>query len=325
MKRATFITWEQLKVGVVILIALAILVFGVFTLGRAANLFTDRYELVALLPSVNGLRIGGSVAVAGQISGTVKDIEFLEPDNDTTQNIVVTFEVDKTLQAQIREDSEARLRTLGLLGDKFIDISPGTPQFAVLREGDTIAVSPSLDYEEIIARAADAVDDMVQLTADLKEISGGLVRGEGTIGQLLSNRTLYDELTSALTRMNSLMASLQNPNGTFGRLLEDPTLYNNMTEVVASMDSLLAAVNNSEGSFRKFVSDTTLYANIVDMAQSADSILTLMSEGEGFAARMLHDQELYDKLNKLVTDLNAILEEVRANPEKYMEGIIKVF
>ena len=79
MKRATFITWEQLKVGGMILVALAILTVAVFKLGEAANLFSKRYELVAFLPSANGLRVGGSVTVAGQLAGTVSSIDFLAP------------------------------------------------------------------------------------------------------------------------------------------------------------------------------------------------------------------------------------------------------
>ena len=132
MKRATFITWEQLKVGLMILLALGILTVAVFKLGEAANLFSRRYKLVALLPSANGLRVGGTVTVAGQLAGTVASIDFLPPDADTTRNLRVVVEVDQALQQQVREDSRARLRTLGLLGDKIVDISPGTPRHAVL-------------------------------------------------------------------------------------------------------------------------------------------------------------------------------------------------
>src|SRR5215217_2120741 len=117
MKRATFITWEQLKVGAVILVAIGVLTVAMFKLGEAANLFVKHYRLVAFLPSANGLRVGGSVTVAGQLAGTVAAIEFLPPDADTTRNLRVEVEIDQALQQQVREDSRARIRTLGLLGD----------------------------------------------------------------------------------------------------------------------------------------------------------------------------------------------------------------
>src|SRR5688572_24928077 len=134
MKRATFITWEQLKVGAVILVAIGILNVAIFKLGEAANLFTKRNPLLACLPSATGLRVWGSVTVAGQLAGTVSAIDFLSPDADTTRNLRVEVEIDQALQPQVREDSRARIRTLGLLGDKIVDISPGKIGRASCRE-----------------------------------------------------------------------------------------------------------------------------------------------------------------------------------------------
>ena len=325
MKRSTFITWDQLKVGLIIVVGLAVLTVAIFRLGQAANLFTKRYTLVAFLPSASGLRQGGSVTVAGQLAGTVKSIDFLPPDADTTRNLKVVVEIDQNLSDQVREDSEGKLRTLGLLGDKMFDISPGTPKFSKLTEGDTIPMGVSLDYESVIAQASGAVGDMVQLTHDLKEISGGIVRGEGTMGQLITNRSLYDELTGTLTRTNLLMARLQNPNGSVGKMLDDPALYQNLTAMVTSVDTLVRQLNNKNGTIGRMLSDDTLYTKLVGVASGADSLVKLMTRGDGFAAKLLADQKLYDNLNKAVTDLNEILADVRRNPKKYMKGIIKVF
>ena len=325
MKRSTFITWDQLKVGLIIVVGLAVLTVAIFRLGQAANLFTKRYTLVAFLPSASGLRQGGSVTVAGQLAGTVKSIEFLPPDADTARNLKVIVQIDRDLSEQVREDSEGKLRTLGLLGDKMFDISPGTPKFSKLAEGDTIPMGVSLDYEMVIAQASGAVGDMVQLTHDLKDISGGIVRGEGTMGQLITNRSLYDELTGTLTRTNQLMARLQNPNGSVGKMLDDPALYQNLTAMVTSVDTLVRQLNNKNGTIGRMLSDDTLYTKLVGVASGADSLVKLMTRGDGFAAKLLADQKLYDNLNKAVTDLNEILADVRRNPKKYTKGMIKVF
>ena len=325
MKRSTFITWDQLKVGLLILAALAVMVLAVFQLGRAANLFSDRYELVTFLPNANGLRVGGQVTVAGQIAGAVKKIEFLPVDGDSTRNLIVTVGVDEKLRDQIRGDSKARLRTMGLLGDKIFDISPGTPRYAVLQPGDTLPLGESLDLENVIQRASGAVDDMVGLTHDLRDITGGIVRGEGTVGQLLTNRTLYDELTATLGRTNQMLTRLQNRNGTIGRLIEDPRLYDNAVRAIASVDTLVRAFNNPDGTLGRLVSDTALYAHLVGIAQGGDSLVKMLSSGEGTASKLLSDPQLYDQLLKSVTDLNKILDEVRRNPERYLRGVIKVF
>ena len=325
MKRATFITWEQLKVGGMIIVALGILTVAVFKLGEAANLFSKRYKLVVLLPSANGLRVGGSVTVAGQLAGTVSSIEFLPPDADTTRNLKVIVDVDQQLQQQVREDSRARLRTLGLLGDKIVDITPGTPRYAVLPANDTIQVEPALDYEAVLLQASGAVDDMVQLTRDLKGITGGIARGEGTVGQLLTNRSLYDELNGTLARTNALVNRLQAPNGSFAKLLDDPALYQNLSSMIGSVDSLVRQMRAQNGTLGRLLTDDSLYTHLVGITSGADSLIQQISHGNGLAAKLVSDQQLYEQLTKTITDLNAILADVRQNPRKYTKGMIKVF
>jgi len=324
MKRSSVITWEQLKVGVVVLGALGILAVAVYKLGQAANLFHRRYELVACLANANGLMPGGTVFVAGQFAGTIKSIEFLPVDNDTTRNLRVRLGIDASLRDQIRGDSKAKIRTLGLLGDKVIDISIGTPRYAALQQGDTIAVAPSLDYEQILAQAAGAVTDMVDLTHDLRKLTGGILAGEGTVGQLVTNRALYDQFVGTMSRANSMLAKFENPNGTVAHLLDDPTLYNRFVTLIGSADSLVLALNNKDGTIGKLLRDDSLYFHFVSMAQAGDSLMKVLSNGQGPLARFMTDPTLYDRLNKLTTDLGAILDDVRKDPRRYTRGLVCV-
>jgi phospholipid/cholesterol/gamma-HCH transport system substrate-binding protein len=324
MKRSAYITWDQLKVGSIIIVALLIMTLAIYKLGQAANLFSRRYELVTFLKDVAGLRQGGSVTIAGQLAGVVKDIELLPVDADTTRNVKVIFEVNEDLREQVRADSRARLRTMGLLGDKVLEVSVGTPRNSRLTEGDTVPSEATMDYEAIIAQAAGAVDDVVALTRDLRQLTGGIVRGEGTMGQLLTNRTLYDRLTATMGQLNATLARIQNSQGTLGRLIDDPTMYNRLVAVLRSADSLFLAINHSQGTLGKLIRDTTLYANMVGVSQSADSAMRMLTNPNGTLGRVLTDHQLYDQLNKLATDLNAILADVRRDPQRYTKGLITV-
>src|SRR5215204_3580709 len=102
--------------------AIGIKAGGNLKLGQAAHLFTKRYTLVSFVPNTAGLRVGGQVTVAGQLAGSVKTIEFLPVDADTMKNLKIIIEVDQAVQPQVRRDSQAKLKTLGLLGDKVFDI-----------------------------------------------------------------------------------------------------------------------------------------------------------------------------------------------------------
>ncbi|HEY9225666.1 MAG TPA: MlaD family protein [Gemmatimonadaceae bacterium] len=322
MKRSSFITWDQLKVGGIILAALMVLGVAIYKLGQSANLFHRRYELVAYLANGNGLREGGTVFVAGQYAGTIKSIEFLPVDNDTTKNLKLKLAIDAALKDQIRSDSKAKVRTLGLLGDKVIDISIGTPRYGVLQTGDTIVVAPSLDYEAVLAQAAGAVGDMVELTHDMRRLTGGLIKGEGTIGQLITNRRLYDEFVGTMGRANAMLVQFENPHGTIGRMLNDPALYNRFVSVITSADSLVLALNDKNGTLGKLLRDDTLYTHLVNMAVSGDSLARMLSNGNGMMGRLMSDPTLYDKLNKLTTDLSAILDDVRKDPRRYTRGLV---
>ena len=308
-----------------ILLGLGIMTVAIYKLGQAANLFTSRYALVTFFPNANGLREGGAVALNGQQVGTVKKIEFLPVDADTTRNLKVTIEIDEQVREQVREDSKARVRTMGLLGDKMVDITSGTPRYAVLPPGDTVQTAHALDYEQVIAQAATAVDDMVALTHDLREITGGIVRGDGTVGQLMTNRALYDEMTGTVTKMNAMLTRLQNPHGSFARFLDDPRFYDRTVAMLGALDSLLTQINSKEGSIGLMLRDTSMYYSLKGMTASGDSLLKALTQGDGFAAKMLRDDQLYDKLNKTLTDANAMLADMRQNPRKYFRGMIKVF
>jgi phospholipid/cholesterol/gamma-HCH transport system substrate-binding protein len=325
MKRSTVITWDQLKVGAVILVALVVIAVAILKLGQAAHLFTKRYTLVSFVPNTAGLRVGGQVTVAGQLAGAVKSIDFLPVDADTTRNIKIVVEVDKSVQQQVRRDSEAKLKTLGLLGDKVFDISPGTPRYPVLSDGDTLTLGDALDYEAVLVQASGALDQVVSLTGSLQKVANGVVAGNGTMGQLLTNRMLYDNLNSTLASTNALMARLENPKGTVGQLLNDPALYNNLNRTLAAADTLVSQLGSANGSVGKLMRDDSLYTQLVTTVSGMNTLVTSLSNGKGTMNKLFTDDQMYTELLKAVTSLNAVLADVRRDPRRYTGGLIKVF
>lgn len=325
MKRSSFITWDQLKVGALIIIALLITGVAVLKLGQQGNIFAKRYTLTSFLGNASGLRVGGGVTVAGQLAGNIKAIEFLPPDTDTLRNVRLILEVNQELSAQVRKDSRAKIKTLGLLGDKVFDISPGTPSFRPLREGDTLIIVPSIDYEAVVQQASGAITEVVGLTADIKKMTGGISRGEGTIGQLVTNRQLYDQINNTLAHTSALMTKLENPRGTVGKLLNDPALYNSVNRTLNSVDTLIAQIGSGDGTVGKLLKDDSLYVQLVSIASTTDALVKNLSQGNGTIQKLFTDQQLYDQLVKAVTELNAVLVDVRRDPRRYTKGMIKVF
>lgn len=325
MKRSIGITWDQLRVAVVVLIALITLVFSIYKLGKAANLFTTRYTLYTFVPNARGITRGGSVTIAGVVAGTVQDIRFMPVGSDSTRKLQLTLSVDERLQDQVRSDSRASVRSLGLLGDKVLDISSGSPRYNVLQPNDTVRTNPVVDVDDVIAQAAVVVRDAVQLTADLKTITGGIVRGDGTMGQLVTNRSLYTQLTGTLTHIDALLGRLDNPHGTVGRLIDDPALYDKLTSTVGSLDSLMQRIGDQHGTLGRLLSDDTLYNRLSSAAGGADSLMRTLNSGQGSAGKLLRDQQLYDQLTQAVSNLNAMLADIKKDPRRYTRGLVRVF
>jgi len=329
MKRSAVITWDQLKVGIVIVVAIAVIGVAILKLGQSAHLFTRRYTLVTFVPSTAGLRVGGQVTVAGQLAGSVKSVDFLPVDVDTTRNLKITVEIDKSLQDQVRRDSQAKLKTQGLLGDKIFDITPGTPKFAVLQDGDTLKLGEALDYEAVLVQASTALDQVSSLTGSLQKVANEVATGEGTIGQLMTNRSLYDQLNSTLASTNVMISRLQNPKGTIGQLLNDPTMYNNLNHMLGSADTLVAAlgtgVNSGNGTVGKLLRDDELYKRLVTAVAGVDTLVGAMQHGNGTVNKLFTDAEMYDQILKAVTSLNSVLADVRRDPRRYTKGLITVF
>lgn len=325
MRRSELITKDALRVGVLAIVALGVLAYAIVKLGRAARLFTTRYTLVSFVPNAAGLREGGQVTVAGQLAGSITKIEFLPVDEDTTRNLRLTVQIDTKLQDQVRKDSRVILRNQGLLGDRYFDIIPGTPRYAALRQGDTLLLGNSVDYEMMIQRASSALTDVVGLTHDLRGLTQSLVKGQGTMGQLLTNRQLYDQLNGTLTATSTLLARLQNPNGSVGKLLDDPQLYVNLTRMIGQVDTLVTHINSGKGTAGKLLQDDSLYTNLVSVTARADSLVSVMSHGNGTASKLFTDSQLYDQLVAAIRHLNEVLADVKQNPKKYTKGAISIF
>ncbi|HUQ21003.1 MAG TPA: MlaD family protein [Gemmatimonadaceae bacterium] len=325
MRRSTFITYDQLKVGLMILLAMAIMVVAIFKLGQQAKLFSKRYTLVAFVPSTSGLREGAQVTLAGQLVGAIKTIDFLPVDRDTTKNLRITVEVDQAVTEQVRRDSRAVLRSVGLLGDKLFDITVGTPGYRTLHDGDTLTLSNALDIDAVLKQASGTLYKVDSITGTMQRLVNGVSNGQGTMGQLVTSRTLYDQLNTTLASTNGLMVRLQNPRGTIGRFLDDPALYNNLNRVLGSADTVVAQLTGSQGTVGKLLRDDQLYTKLVSTVSSLDTLVGSMSKGNGTVQRLFTDQELYNRLLSTVTELNTVLVDVRRDPRRYTKGLITVF
>lgn len=323
MRRSATVTWDQVRVGLVLIAALTILSLGVFLIGDIGDVFGRRYRLVTLMESAAGLVPGAPVQVAGQNVGQVDRIEFIRPEDrpQSGEAVAVWLGVKVGIREQIRSDSRARVRTQGLLGDRLIDIEPGSADQRVLEEGDTVAAAPALSYQELLGQAADAVQSLTTLSRDLTDALAGVARGEGTLGRLLVDDSLYAQLVELSAGVNAVLGPLGEGEGALGRLLRDESLYERLVSATARLDSLSEDVLQGEGTLGRLVRSDSLYRALAASAARADSLLGAVSRGEGMMGRLVTDERLYEELLKTVVDLNALVQELRADPDRFIPPV----
>jgi len=266
--------------------------------------------------------------------GQVTHIGFIPVDQKRgAPNLELQLDIAENVKDQIRRDSRAFMRAQGLLGDKYVDISPGTRRAAVLQPMDTLVAEPVLDLEQFMARGSAVLDSASKVVAAVSHIAQSLMHGEGTAGQLLTNDELYIRMSTATSEMQTMLEQFSNPDGTFGHLMRDRTLYNRMVSAVTRVDSLGAALVRGQGTLGQLIQSDSLYRSFFRGATRADSalgnlsgFLNKMTQGSGAVQRMLTDPKLYDEFLKSVVDLQTLIAEVRANPKKFVPPVqVKVF
>lgn len=326
--------WRQARVAGLVVVGLLLLVYAVVRVGAIFDVFADRYELVTLVPSALGLREGAPVTLAGQRIGQVSAIEFIPlREKRGEHHLRVRIAISEEARDQVRADSRAFLRTQGLLGDKFIDIQPGSVTAQVLSSGDTLVAASTVDMDQVMTQAAGALELATTIVTDLRAIAGGLARGEGTMGRFLADEQLYERMVSATGELQLTLAQVNRTDGTFGRLLRDPDLYLSIQGAVGRVDSIGALVLAGEGSMGRLLQDDQLFRSLASTTARADSamgglaaLVGRMQTGEGSLQKLLADPELYDQFLKAVVDLQSLLSDVRESPDKYKPNIhVKVF
>jgi phospholipid/cholesterol/gamma-HCH transport system substrate-binding protein len=201
------------RLGAFIVTTLAILAVGIFIIGNKQYLFTSKYRLKAQFSNVVGLDVGAGVRVGGVQRGTVHSIELPHQPSD---KITVVMDLDARTHDIIKQDSVASIETEGLLGNEYMAISFGTAGAANVRDGDTISSQPPIAMSDLIKKSKDILDssqqaikNITETTANLSSVSAKIDHGQGTVGELINDKTAYIELNQTMGRIRDAVAHAQ--------------------------------------------------------------------------------------------------------------------
>jgi len=313
--------WSKLKVGLVLAVALVILVVAVFFAASIQDLFTEKAELRIQFTDVMGLRKGAPVWILGIEEGAVKSIK-LSP----AYGVVVTVSVNRRALQFVSKDSHATIMTMGLLGDKYVELSAGTPQGESIRPGEMIKGSTEIGMRSVMETVGVAIDRIGQFIERVDSLVTKIEQGQGTIAKFLNDPTLYNNLAEASRHLSEVLADVTNSRGTMKLLIEDPSLYNKALATASSMEEFSKKLNESAGTLKKLVEDPELYGNLNKASSQLSSILEEIEKGKGMAGTMIRDEELVKDLKgviaefrKLNVEIETLAKDIKEHPKKYFK------
>src|SRR5512141_3501959 len=220
---------------------------GIFMVGRRANLFKKKFPYETRFDSASGLVAGNPVRLNGVTVGNVLEVVLSADPADRTVRVV--YDVDRRAAPRLRRGTKASIKTIGLLGDKYIELEGGTADEPEVEVGGSIPPAPGAGIEKLLEGGGDLVADLSGIARSLKNILKRTEEGKGFLGALTSDSKesarLGNNLTGTLTSLNSILRKVDAGQGLVGKLLIDQK-YGKETG-----DSLQAAIRSVQSLFGK--------------------------------------------------------------------------
>jgi phospholipid/cholesterol/gamma-HCH transport system substrate-binding protein len=280
----------QIKVGTLVAVALLVALLAMIFPTKGVNPFSAKMKLVSYFPAVAGLRESSPVWFAGVEIGSVTYVDFERGSNPPRLKVIM--EIERKIQPYIRTDAKASIKGMGLLGDMYVDLSPGTAPESVASGAEIEGIPIKEMKDDLDAMMASAKG----LLKNLEEVSADLAEGRGALGQLLKDPTLYPQLRDTVTDLRRFAASMNEPNGTTHKLMTDPALYNELLAAVQDIRSVVADLKQTE---QKVLSPETRQA-LDDTVKVASRVVKRVGEYQ-------------EKIDKIRFDLDFGLSKYEAN------------
>jgi phospholipid/cholesterol/gamma-HCH transport system substrate-binding protein len=345
------LAWAELRVGILVIFSFTILAVAIVLISGGAGLFVSKYALRTYLASAEGLKKGSLVWLSGIEVGNVSAVNITSA-SDPRRAVEVLMSIDRRFAPMISESSVATLGSIGLLGDKYIDISRGKPGAKPTPPGGEVTGSAEADIRRIMQASNDLVANLGVLVNKINDITNKVDEGQGTIGKfindpsmfnrinatvaeaqdllatiksgngaigrLISDRELYDRLNGTLARADNLVAKMETGNGTIGKFVNDPAVYDRAANLLAKFTVVADRMEKGEGLLGKLSKDEALYVELRDSLGKFSALADKMSQGEGTIGRLMADPTLYSNLNQATGELVKLLYDFRQDPKRYL-------
>jgi phospholipid/cholesterol/gamma-HCH transport system substrate-binding protein len=302
---------RAVTVGIFVALGIVILLVGIFTLGGQHKSFVRAIDVNAIFDDVAGLQTGNNIFFSGVKIGTVKKVQF-----HGNSQVRVQLHIEKKAQEFIRQDAKAKIGTDGLIGNKIIVIYGGTTAAEPIQGGETLIVEKALSTEDMLATLQKNSENLISITTDFKVVSKRLAEGQGTVGALLQDETLYKNLEATMANLQIAARNSQKLTGgiaEFTDKLETPgTLANglvNDTTIMSNLKHAVAQLNQAAEGASAFTTNLQKSSNQLN---STDNALGML----------LNDQQVGEEFKSVIQNLNTSTRKLDENLEALQHNFL---
>jgi phospholipid/cholesterol/gamma-HCH transport system substrate-binding protein len=295
----------KFRVGLFVLVALAVFLATIYALGARARLFEARYVVYADFTEVGGLTEGATVRLAGVQIGRVAGVHL---PGEPGGKVRVDLDITRRYADRIRKDSIARIETQGLLGDKVVEITVGTAATPALKAGEVLAARDPTDLGRVLNQGAGAVQDMGALMAELR-----------TSAETLNRSKLIESTSATVDRINRVVDQVEHGRGWAHALLYDePVALKRLNEAIATTQALLDRLDRGQGAAGVLVSPESTAAGkrFVAAMDRLARMVEAPSGEDGLLPGLLFDP----KYKGTLEDLRATAKNLREISDRVAAG-----
>lgn len=278
-------------VGLFVFLGLTFLIAGILMVGNLRGAFTKKMQITGIFDDVNGLQVGNNVWFSGVKVGNVKTVDIFNK-----SRVIVVLNIDKSAQQYIRKDAKVKISSDGFIGNKLVMVYGGSSQAAPIQDDDTLMVEKSLSTEEIMSTFQENNKNVLAITNDFKVISHKLANGEGTIGKILKDETVYDNISATTASLKNATAKAQ--------------------KITASLASFTDKLNKKGTLAHDLTTDTTVFKSMkasIEQLQHVSDTATLIAHNLKVASEnpnspvgvLLHDEATGAQLKAMMKNLES--------------------
>jgi phospholipid/cholesterol/gamma-HCH transport system substrate-binding protein len=288
-------------VGMFVLVGILILLAGILTVGNLHTTFTKKMKITAVFDDVNGLLPGSNIWYSGVKIGTVKKLDFYGK-----SQVEVEMNIDQASQKYIRKDSKVKLGSDGLIGNKILIIYGGTEAAGEIMENDALTVGTIISTDEVMNTLQQNNKNILAITNDFKVISKRFVDGQGTLGKLMTDESVFNNINATTKSLQQASVKAQ--------------------ELMASLSNYTAKLDDEGTLMNDLVTDTVMFksmtASILKLQQMADSASVMINnlkaaskDPNSTLGVLLHDDESGKNLKATIKNLEKSSENLNEDLE----------